>query len=186
MEVFEAIHHRHSAGHVKPDPVPREMIEKLLDAAVQAPNHYKVRPWRFVVLTGEARDKLGEVMAASQKEQHPEFPQEAFDKTRGLPLRSPVLIAVGADKPSESKVLEIENVSAVSAACMNLLLAAEALGLGVKWRTGEWARDAKVKEFLGFEPDQYIVGFLYIGYPEFTGEYTPRLSFEDRTVWMDE
>ena len=185
MELFEAIHNRHSQGKVQQDPLPRETIEKLLDAAVQAPNHYKVRPWRFVVLTGDARKKLGDVFAASQQDRHPDFPQEAFDKTRGLPLRSPLLIAVGVDKPSEGKVIEIENVSAVSAACMNILLAAEAMGVGVKWRTGEWARDAKVKEFLGFSADQHIVAFLYIGYPEFTAQYEPRPSFEDRTVWME-
>src|SRR3989337_2676847 len=124
MDVFEAIYNRHSQGKVKPDPLPRELIEKLLDAAVQAPNHYKVRPWRFVVLTGDGRHKLGDIMAASQRERHPEFPPEAFDKCRALPLRAPVVIAVGADKPSEPKVLEIENICAAAAAIPNLLLAA--------------------------------------------------------------
>ena len=185
MEVFEAIYYRHSQKKVKPDALPRELIEKLLDAAVQAPNHYKVRPWRFVVLTGEARKKLGDVMSASKLERHPDFPQEAFDKARASPLQAPVVIAVGVDKPTEPKVLEIENVCAVAAACQNLLLAAQAMGLGAKWRTGEWARDAKVKKFLGFEADHHIIAFIYIGYPEFIPEHAPRPSFEDRTVWMD-
>ena len=185
MDVIEAIHSRYSQGKVKPDPVPRELIEKLLDAAVQAPNHYKVRPWRFVVLTGEGRNRLGDVMSASQQERHPEFPAEAFDKCRTLPLRAPVMIVVGVDKPTEAKVLEIENVAAAAAAIQNLLLAAHAMGLGAKWRTGEWARDGKVKEFLGFEPDQHIIGFIYLGFPEFESEPVPRPSFEDRTVWMD-
>src|SRR5687768_14950093 len=185
MNVFEAIYTRHSQGKVKPDPIPREMIEKLLDAAVQAPNHYKVRPWRFVVLTGEGRNKLGNVMAASQQERHPEFPLEAFDKCSALPLRAPVVIAVGVDRPSEPKVLEIENLCAAAAACENLLLAAHAMGLAAKWRTSEWARDAKVKEFLGFKADQHLIAFLYIGYPEFVAEFPPRPSFEDRTVWIE-
>jgi len=170
---------------VKSDPLPRELIEKLLDAAVQAPNHYKVRPWRFVVLTGEGRDKLGDIMAASQLDRHPDFPPEAFDTCRALPLRAPVLIAVGVEKPSEPKVLEIENVCAAAAACENLLLAAHAMGLGAKWRTGEWARDLLVKEFLGFEADQHIIAFIYVGDPEFIAEYPPRPSFEDRTVWIE-
>ena len=55
MEVYKAIHTRQSIGQVKPDPVSRDLIEKILSAAVQAPNHYKVRPWRFVVMTGAAR-----------------------------------------------------------------------------------------------------------------------------------
>ncbi len=185
MDALEAIHSRHSEGKVRPDPLPRELIEKLLDAAVQAPNHYKVRPWRFVVLTGEGRNKLGNVMAASQEERHPEFPREVFDKARALPLRAPVVIAVGVDKPSETKVLDIENVCAAAAATENLLLAAHAMGLGAKWRTGEWARDAKVKQFLGLESDQHIVGFVYIGYPEFVTVPAPRPSFEDRTLWIE-
>jgi len=185
MDVFEAIYDRHSQGKVKPDPVPRELIEKLLDAAVQAPNHYKVRPWRFVVLTGDGLKKLGDVMAASQQARHPEYPLEAFDKCRAVPLRAPVVIAVGVDKPGEAKVLEIENVAATAAAIQNLLLAAHGMGLGAKWRTGEWARDSLVKEFLGFEGDQHIIGFIYLGYPEFIAEPVPRPSFEDRTVWMD-
>ena len=185
MDVFEAIYHRHSQKKVKQDSVPRQVIEKLLDAAVQAPNHYKVRPWRFVVLTGNAREKIGEVMAASLQDRQPDFPQEAFDKARMTPLQAPVVIAVGVEKPTEPKVLEIENICAVAAATENLLLAAHALGLGAKWRTGEWARDLKVKGFLGFEPDQSIVGFIYVGYPEYIAEYPQRPSFEDRTVWME-
>ena len=185
MEVFEAIYHRHSQKKVKPDALPRELIEKLLDAAVQAPNHYKVRPWRFVVLTGEARKKLGEVMAASKLERHPDFPPEVFDKARATPLQAPVVIAVGVDKPREPKVLEIENICAVAAACQNLLLAAQAMGLGAKWRTGEWALDVKVKEFLGFDADQHVIAFIYVGYPEFIPEPVTRPSFEDRTVWME-
>ena len=185
MDVFTAMHHRHTNANVKQDAVPRAVIEKLLSAAVQAPNHYKVRPWRFVVLTGNGLNKLGDVFAASFADRQPGLPAEALDKTRSLTHRSPLIIAVGVDKPSEPKVLEIENVAAVSAACQNILLAAEAEGLAVKWRTGEWARDAKVKEFLGFAPDQHIIAFLYIGYPELIPESQPRPSFEDRTVWVE-
>jgi nitroreductase len=124
-------------------------------------------------------------MAASQHDHLPDVPQEGLDKTRTLPLRAPVIIAVGVDKPVEPKVLELENISAASAACQNILLAAHALGLGAIWRTGDWARDARVKEFLGFAEDQHIAGFIYVGYPEITVEPAPRPSFEDRTVWIE-
>ncbi len=185
MDVFEAIHNRHSEGKVKPDSVPHVVIEKLLDAAVQAPNHYKVRPWRFIVLTGAGRNKLGEVMLASQLDRMPDLSTEAADKIRALPLRAPLLIAVGVDRPSEAKVLDVENICAAAAACENMLLAAHAEGLAVKWRTGDWARDVKVKEFLGFAPDQHIIAFLYIGYPALVNEYPPRPSYEDHTVWLE-
>lgn len=185
MDTIATIHSRHSLGKVKPDPLSREVIETLLSAAVQAPNHYKVRPWRFVVLTGHAREALGEVMANSFKTKFPTVPEAALDKERQKPLRSPLLIAVGVDKPNEPKVLEIENICAVAAACQNILLAAEALGLGGQWRTGDAARDPEIKKFLGFEPDQQVISFLYIGYPDFVPEPVERPSFEDRTVWME-
>jgi nitroreductase len=185
MDTFEAINNRYSVSKVKADSLPRDVIGKLLDAGNRAPNHYKVRPWRFFVLTGNGRNKLGDVMSASQRDRQPDLPQEALDKTRALPLRAPVVIAVGVDKPVETKVLELENYAAVSAACQNILLAAHALGLGAIWRTGDWSRDAKVKEFFGLTVDQQIAGFIYVGYPETAGEPAPRPSFEDRTVWMD-
>ncbi len=185
MDIFEAINTRYSVSKMKADSLPRDAIEKLLDAGNQAPNHYKVRPWRFVVLTGNARNKLGDVMAASQRDRQPDLPPEGLDKTRALPLRAPAVIAVGVDKPVEAKVLELENYAAVSAACQNILLAAHALGLGAIWRTGDWSRDANVKKFFDFAEDQHIAGFIYVGYPEATGDPAPRPSFEDRTVWMD-
>ena len=158
MEVFDAIHGRLTISKVKQGVLLRDVIEKLLSAGAQAPNHHKVRPWRFVVLTGDGRKKLGDVMAASFLDRNPATPPEGLDKTRALPLRAPVVIAIGADKPVDAKIVEMENIAAASAAAQNILLAAHALGLGAIWRTGEWARDAKVKEFLGFAADQHIVG----------------------------
>jgi len=185
MDIFEALKTRHTIGKVKADALPRDVIEKLLEAGNDAPNHFKVRPWRFIVLTGDGRIRLGDAMAASLSARQPDLPPEGLDKTRALPLRAPVVIAVGVDKPAEAKIPELENYAAVSAACQNILLAAHALGLGAIWRTGEWVNDLKVKEFLSFAPDQHIAGFLYVGYPEAVGEFPPRPSFEDRTVWME-
>ena len=185
MDALQTIQTRHSVGRVKPDAVPREVIEKLLNMAVQAPNHYQVRPWRFVVLTGSGRNKLGEVMAQSMKAKFPQLTEEALNKERAKPFRSPVLIAVGVDKPTESKVLEIENICAAAAACENILLAAHALGLAAQWRTGDAARDPMIKKFLGFAEDQHIISFLYIGYPDVIPDAAPRPGFEDRTVWME-
>lgn len=184
MELFDALHGRMTIKKVKQDPIPRETIEKILSAAVQAPNHHKVRPWRFVVLTGDGRRKLGDVMAASFADRNPEAPVEGLERTRALPLRAPVVIAIGADKPAESRIIEVENISSASAAGQNILLAAHALGLGAVWRTGEWARDVKVKEFLGFAPDQHIIGFIYVGYPDVTPDPYSRAGFEDRVTWV--
>ena len=185
MDAMEAILTRYSVSKVKSDPVTCEVIEKLLHAAVQAPNHYRVRPWRFVILTGNSREALGQVMAQALKQQHPDLPEAGLEKERSKPLRAPVLIAVGMDKPGDPRVLEIENICAVAAAVENLLLAAHAEGLGAMWRTGPAARDPDVKKFLGFKSDQELLSFVYIGYPDLDVPVLERPSFEDRTVWMD-
>jgi nitroreductase len=160
-------------------------VEKLLSAAVQAPNHYNVRPWRFVVLTGEGRQRLGDVMAEVFHHKFPDVAPEALDKERAKPLRAPLLIAVGVDKPAEARVVDIENICAVAAACENLLLAAHGLGLAAQWRTGDVARDPEVKKFLGLEPAQQLLAFLYVGYPDVLPAAVERPSFADRTTWIE-
>jgi len=185
MDILEAIHTRQSISKVKPDPVPRDLIEHILAAAVQAPNHHKVRPWRFVVLTGGARERLGEAMVDALRRRNPDADDESIARERKKPLRSPVLIAVGVDRPNIPKAIEIENVCAAAAAVQNMLLAAHALGLGAMWRTGDAAYDPHVKSFLGFQPEQHLIGFIYVGYPESEPVPPSRPSYEDRTVWME-
>jgi nitroreductase len=185
MNVIDAIHRRQSVGKVKPDSVPHAEIEKLLGAAVQAPNHYSVRPWRFVVLTGAGRNRLGDVLADSLQARIPDIDEKALSKERAKPLRAPVVIAVGVDLPSEPRVLEIENTCAAAAACQNILLAALELGMAGYWRTGGPARDEEVKRFLGLDPAQDLIAFLYLGYSEGPAQSRERPGFEDRTTWMD-
>ncbi len=185
MDAIEAIHKRQSIKKFSSQPVETEKIAQLLDAGAQAPNHYKVRPWRFVVLQGAARERMGDVLAEVFHRKFPTVGPEGLQKERAKPLRSPVVIAVGVDEPSEPKVLELENVCAVAAACENILLAAEAIGLGGHWRTGDAARDPEVKRFLGFGENQPVIAFLYIGYPEVVPPPPVRPGYEDRTRWLE-
>ncbi len=185
MTVIEAIYDRQSIGKMKSDPVPRADIEKLLGAAVQAPNHYKVRPWRFIVLTGAGRERLGDVMAQVLARRFPDVDPAALDKERAKPLRAPLVIAVAVDKPDDPRVIEIENICAAAAACENILLAAGQLGLGGHWRTGDAAQDSDVKRFLGLAADQHLIAFLYLGYPEVWPPSRERPGFEERTTWIE-
>ena len=183
MDALEAIFMRQSVKLVRPDPVPRELIEKLLAAGAQAPNHHKVRPWRFVVLTGTARDALGAVLADALAARNPAAPPEALAVERAKPLRAPVVIAIGVDKATAPKVDEFENACAAAAAAQNILLAAHALGLGGMWRSGDPIFDPLVRQALGFAADQQMVGFIYIGYPQAELPPPNRPGAEDRTVW---
>ena len=120
------------------------------------------------------------------QERVPNAAEAALEVERRRPLRAPLLIAVGIDKPDQPNIVEIENICAGAAAVENLLLAAHDLGLGAMWRTGAAATDPRVKAFLGFEADQHVIAIVYVGYPEGEREAPARPSFEDRTTWLDE
>lgn len=186
MAVIQAAMARRSVGKMKPDAIPRDLVEHVLLAAVQAPNHYQNFPWRFWVVAGEAREKLGEVMAEALREGLPEpdstAGQAALEAERRKPLRAPVIIVVGVDQEPTGKALPIENIEAAAAAVQNMLLAAHSLGLAAMWRTGKPAYSDTVKAHFGLGPEDHIVGFVYLGYP--ASEPAPReRSYEQWVEW---
>lgn len=192
MDVLEAIHSRRSVGRMMQEEPPRELIEKLLDAAVQAPNHHVTLPWRFFVMTGEARNRFGEAVAESLRPKLADLDEEKREAIladeRRKPLRSPVLIAVGVRHDPEIKATPVEDLQACSAAIQNLLLAAEALGLAAIWRTGSGAYSDHVKAHFGLAPEDEIAGFVYVGYPntEFKAMMPPRQrSYAELTKWLN-
>jgi nitroreductase len=188
LDALEAIRTRRSVGKLLSDPVPRELIEQMLDAAVQAPNHHRTLPWRFWVLTGEARERLGEVMARAIREQLPELDgeaaQAALARERAKPLRAPALIVVAVDQDPADPVLSVEDLESGAAAVQNMLLAAHALGLGAMWRTGEAAYSPLVKAHFGLGPEDFILGFVYVGYAASQPAALTR-SAEGRVEWWE-
>lgn len=167
--LLEALRARRSIGKVQQEPVPRRLVERVIEAATWAPNHHLTQPWRFVVIAGAARTALGEIMAASLRarlERADDARAAAtLEKERAKPLRAPVLIAVAAVPSPDPTVLAAEEVAAVAAGVQNMLLAAEALGLGAMWRTGAPAYDPAVRRFLGLPDAAQVVAFVYLGYP---------------------
>ena len=188
MSVFDAIRARRSIGKVKPDRPSREKIERMLEAATYAPNHHTTEPWRFFVLTGQAREELGELMEQSLRQRMAETTSEkaqaALAKEHHKPLRAPVVIAVASVRPETPKIVDIENVAAVAAGIQNMLLVAEEEGLVCIWRTGEPARDPRVKAFFDLGPDEHIVGFVYVGYAAVPRPERHPASFQNKTRWL--
>ncbi|MDW8059410.1 MAG: nitroreductase [Thermomicrobium sp.] len=176
--VLDAIRGRRSVKQVRPDPVPRELVEQLLEAAVWAPNHHLTQPWRFFVLTGEARVALGEVLARD-----PGLSPSKREAIRQKPLRAPVVIAVAIEPHPDRPLLD--EIAAGAAAIQNMLLAAHALGLGAIWRTGRAIEDPAVKTFFGLSDRAFLLGFVYVGFPAAVPEPPPRRPVSECTVWFD-
>jgi nitroreductase len=173
---------------LKPDRPDAATIRTLLEAAVRAPNHHCNEPWRFIVLAGKARERLGDLFAdiTSAKPGLPEGPGRiaVIESERKKPLRGPVVIVVASTPTGHPKAMVIEDIEATAAAVENLLLAAEAVGLAAAWRTGEHAYDDRVKAHLGLRPEDTIVAFVYVGYPiSEPGPLTPRTPVDELTRW---
>jgi nitroreductase len=190
--VLNALRERRSTARVTDEPPPRRSIECLLEAATWAPNHYRTMPWRFAVVTGDGRRELGEVMARSlvgrldRDGGAHEDRTAQMEKERRKPLRAPVVVAVACVPASGMKVEKIEEVCAVAAGVQNMLIAADALGLGAMWRTGAPARDPAVKRFLGFPESATIVAFVYVGYADLVSQHIRERDPAPYTTWLGE
>src|ERR1019366_6440088 len=104
------------------DPGPDDSVLRLiLEAAVRAPDHGKLRPWRFFVIRGEARARLSELFAASIGRREPAATEAQIAKERAKPMRSPLTIAVAARVETGHNIPEIEQILSAGAAAMNIL-----------------------------------------------------------------
>ena len=173
MDALKAISRRRSIGRlVEPAPTEEE-LHTLINAAVVAPDHGRMRPWRFVILRGEAKDAFGEVMVKALRRRCAEPTEAQLVKERTKLNRAPLVVVVAAARPPVDKVPWEEQLMAVAAAIQNMLIAATALGYASMWRTGDPAYDTTVKSALGLHDDDAIVGFVYLGTPAEGSEKPP-------------
>jgi nitroreductase len=159
-------------------------LARMLEAAAAAPDHGRLRPWRFFLVRGPARRAFGELIARALAAEQPDLDPAELDRQREAPLRAPVIVVAAALlDPRHPKIPEIEQLAAAAAAIQNLLLAAHALGFVAKWATGRPAYSAGVRQGLGLGPEDRILGILYLGSPS-GGELPPldRSPPADRVV----
>jgi nitroreductase len=188
LEVTQAVQSRRSVGRVKQDPVPRELVEKILESAVHAPNHKITEPWRFHVFIGKgrgelarARAELARILAETEGEEE-ELAAGRISRERKKAFRAPVVIAV-ISRGGRDEVETLENYAACAAAVQNMLLTAHALGLATIWRTGLQAYHPYMREFFGLEAGDKIVAYLYLGYPDVEERPRRREPASSKTVW---
>jgi len=163
MEATELLLTRASNGKLTEPAPDADTLSLALAAAVRAPDHAGLVPFRFGLVRGEARLRLGEVLAAAQLRRDPNGPPEKVEKARKNPLRAPLLIVVSAQLKDHPKVPHVEQLLSAGAAAHAILLALHARGFAGMWRTGDAAYDDDVKVALGLAKTDAIVGFLYCG-----------------------
>ena len=135
----------------------------MLACATRAPDHGRLRPWRFVLVRSEARGRFGDVLAEHLRRSRPQVSAETLERERLKAFRAPLIVVVAAHCDPAAKIPQIEQTLSAGAAAHAMMLAAFALGFNAMWKTGGPAYDPAVKSALGLAADDAIVGFLYLG-----------------------
>ncbi len=186
MTVLDLIKSRRSVPKMRPDPVPREVLDQMLEAAVWAPNHRMTEPWRFYVLTGEGKRRFAEIRRRFRAATfpNPEAPEatKALDRLYQDTMATPALIVATVHQAADEEVRE-EDVAATFIAMQNMMLVAAELGVGTYMRTGVLLRDSDLRALLGVEDNRRVLAVIYVGYPAETPQKR-RTPAAEKTVWL--
>jgi nitroreductase len=162
------------------EPGPSEQdIETLLTVAARVPDHGKLVPWRFILIQGDSRRRLGEILATAFQADNPDATAEQVATERGRFAQAPLVVAVVSRVVPHVKIPDWEQVLSAGAVCMNLLNAATALGFGASWLTGWAAFDRRVLDALGLSAEERIAGFIHIGTAKEQQADRPRPNLAD-------
>ncbi|MBV9748692.1 MAG: nitroreductase [Acetobacteraceae bacterium] len=170
------------------DPGPEgDALDTILQSGLRAPDHGKLRPWRFVLIRGAARARWADTVVAALLAREPDAPEAAIEKQRRRALNTPLIIALGVKLRLGHKIPEIEQWLSVGAAAMNMLNAAHALGFGAVWLSGANAYDPALVAALGLEPTDKLAGFLFVGTPKGKPLPLPRPALANHVLeWQGE
>jgi nitroreductase len=189
MDAISAINQLTSVRRFRPDPVPREIVERLLDCAVRAPNHKLTEPWRFAVLTGRARDRLAEIRSKHRLKRYsdPASPEAlaGADKVLRESRETPVyIVAMAAVNPDE--ITREEDYAATMMAIANLMIAAASLGLGTYLKSGGVMQDPDLIQLAEVPQKFRVVGIISLGYPAEQDPPRRRKPAAELTRWVED
>lgn len=163
----------------------KEEIQEILTLATRVPDHGKLAPWRFIVMTGDARKRITGELAAIAKADKPDLSAEMVQVEETRFLRAPVVIAVVSRAGPHVKIPEWEQIMSAGAVCLNMVMAANALGYVSNWLTEWMAFDERAHRILGVEPGEKVAGFIHIGSTDFPVVERPRPDLADIVTWQD-
>lgn len=156
------IHQRQSIGHLI-EPAPNvEQLEKAFQAALTAPDHHRLKPTRFVVISADQREAFGELLSKALADLG-ETDQTQLDRVKNHPFRAPLLVLALTKFQPHLKVPNFEQTLSTGAAIQNFLLSLQVQGFSTMWRSGVVIESNLFKQALGLAEDDLISGIIYIG-----------------------
>lgn len=165
MDALEVLQTRVSVTKLT-EPVPDSaQLFEVFKAAARAPDHGKLKPWRFLVVQGDGLAALSDVLVGALLKSNPNVSPAVIEKTKNMPFRAPMIIVAIAKCQDHPSIPHQEQVLACGSAVQNILNALFALKFGAVWRTGELAYNEQVEQALGLVYLEEIIGFIYVGTP---------------------
>ena len=179
MDAITALQQRNSSARLsEPAPIGEDR-NAIFQAALRAPDHARLRPWRFLTVEGDDRLTLGAKMASAAKFDNPELDAAIYEKLKLAPLRAPLLVIVIAKISEHPKVPEVEQILSAGAAATKLLTAAHALGYAGIWRTGSVSFSRTFMNSIGLQANEKMVGFIYLGTADGPSKTLPDMAVDD-------
>lgn len=178
-DILHFLQQRNSAPKLTAPAPTGDDLKQIFNAALRAPDHARLRPWRFLTITGSRRKALGEVLRDGLLRRNPLADEVACSKVLASPLRAPLIVVAIARFSEHPKVPKIEQQLSAGCAAHAILLAAQATGFAGIWRTGNSAFDRGVMTDLGLAGNEEIVGFLYLGSRDGAAKPLPQLDTDD-------
>ncbi|HAA77848.1 TPA: nitroreductase [Candidatus Latescibacteria bacterium] len=171
MDVLEAIESRRSVFKFKPEPVANDVIERVFSYGRWAQNHHLTEPWRFVVLGPETKETLAkryaEIQRAKAADDADDSAKQALADAGYAKFYSKPTIAAVSCVQDGDEIKNREDYAAACCAMQNIALAGWAQGVGMQWTTGPVTLETETYKLLGIDQGaEYIIGFMYMGYPE--------------------
>lgn len=161
-----------------------EALTPILTAAARTPDHGKLEPWRFIVLQGDALQRLAAV--AVSRGQALGLDDEKTAKGRDQFANSPMCVAVIEVQKDAPKIPPLEQTYSAGAVCLALLNAALASGWGANWLSGWVSHDRGfMTEALGLAENERVAGFIHLGTESSTPPERPRPDLDAITTWVD-
>lgn len=183
--IFDLIERRRSvfpAQYIE-RPIAQGDLKKILEAANWAPTHKKTEPWRFKVLTGASKKRLGTFLSEKYIATEARPKQMKIKKLQDNPQRAGAVIAICMQRDPKESIPEWEEVAAVAMAVQNMWLCCTELGIGSYWSSPGLIR--YMNEFFEMEPGEKCLGFFYMGYYDGDLPEVGRDPIEEKTVWLD-
>ncbi|MCI3920084.1 nitroreductase [Paenibacillus sp. TRM 82003] len=186
MSIANTIKERRSVHAFEATPVPLELVTTLLDTAVWAPNHRLTQPWRFVVVHGDGRRKLADVVrdVNEKRERDPDKRKETGQKFYDKFMSVPMFVAV-VMKEDPNPVDREEDYAATCCVVHNFGLLAWEHGIGMVWETYGLIHQPSFRQAYGVEPGEKIVASLHVGYPAKVPAAQPRIPAEQRLTVIE-